>query len=239
MNIILNDTLAKVLNILKQQYGIPQAAVAKALKISVQALTDMKAGRRAVTPAIAEKLLDQYKNEPWSGWLGDALRPILNPFEQLPSFKDAELIIGGVQLPAPSQTRSATPINSLQVPLLQALWAGATTDSHTFEGIFVALPEWAAKLATEGPDPYVLQLAADDYVGRLRAGDHVLIVQTALPHKEIMVVEQAGGLRLARNAARAEFDGAYESGWIALDSGIFLEKATAVATVMGIVMARL
>jgi len=219
---------------LKEKYGISQTSVAKTLGISVQALTDMKGGRRVFTPAMAEKLLDHYKNEPWAGWLVNESKDLAAPKENLlSSLPDSEI------LPADTVIYNGDIKPRPTIPLLKTPLLGAHSPEDEHCERYVELPEWAAPLITVDSNPYVLELATDDYSGRLRAGDCVLVLQTVISNKEVLVVEQAGCLRLARNPLFSDVAEKENAGWIALDSGVMLKNATPVSTVVGIVMARM
>lgn len=230
-----NKELADMLFDLKKKFGITQTAVAKVLDVSVQALTDMKSGRRAFTPPMAEKLLDQYQNEPWAGWLADELkgfvafidRPILAAPEtdKMIPFDTVVYVPGSEHLPC--------------VPLLRTLILGDHTILGKHSELHVELPRWTIPLIPAGSSPYILELAADDYAGRLRMGDYVLVAQATIPIREIMIVEHGGSLRLARNTMYdAVATGGYGE-WLALDSGLPLPNATPAAMVVGVIMARL
>lgn len=230
--------LCDILAILKEKYGITQTMLAQIIGVSIQAVTDMKAGRRRFTPAMADKLLDAFINETWAGWLADVLQPFADPLALVAALSKAKVIIGtpppGSHHPPPQQSVAIT-----EVPVLHVPWSGPLPAPGACIAGKIALPQWAMALAARAAHPYVLELVADDYAGRLRAGDQVLVVQDVWPDKEIMIVKAEGGLRLARNST---FGGVRESAtfqWIALDSGVPLELVSPVATVVGIVMAKL
>lgn len=234
MNQKQNNALSNMLLSLKKRYGISQTAIAKILGISVQALTDMKGGRRVFTPAMAEKLLEHYKNEPWIGWLVNELKDLAAPKENLlPSLPDSDV------LPADTVVYNADIKPRPTIPLLKTPLLGVHSPEDEYCERYIELPEWATPLISIDSNPYVLEIATDDYSGRLRAGDCVLVLQIVIPNKEVMIVEQTGCLRLARNPLFANVAEKDTAGWIALDSGVMLKNATPVSTVAGIVMARM
>lgn len=227
-----NILLCNILLSMKKQHGILQTSVAKILGISIQALTDMKGGRRVFTPAMAEKLLDHYRNEPWADWLARELKELAAPPKGIVILSSPDF-----KLP-PSDSISYAGARPA-VPLFKTPQCGIQTPVEEHCDELVELPEWAYPQITADSNPYVMELATDDYSGRLRAGDYVLVLQTVVPNKEVMVVEQAGCLRLARNSLFTEAAKGKPAGWIALDSGVKLKNATPVSSVVGIVMARM
>lgn len=217
------DIICITLTDLKTRYGVRQAKIAADMGISPQALTDIKAGRRRFTPKLGEKLLQANAGEPWAGWLAEQL---------------AQLAVepGKVDNVTPISDKARTPALSFHIPLLHAPFFGDPQESPTRDD-FVDLPRWARKLVSASDRPYALELATDDYMGRLRAGDLLLVAQAVWPGKEIMVVECAAGLRVARSDI---FDVVRKSGsrqWLALDSGEPIPDAVPIATVAGILMA--
>ncbi len=229
-----NKELAGILHELKGRFGINQTAVAKVLGISIQALTDAKSGRRTFTPLMAEKLLEYYRHEPWAGWLAGELKDLVAPVEQpIVPPPDPKIVVpvdSVVHLPG-SETH--------RIPLLRTPILGDFTAIEDRCERYVELPEWAIPLIPPNSSPYILEVAADDYAGRLRMGDHVLVVQRAAPVREVMIVEHAESLKLARNAAFvADKTGGREE-WFAMDSGLPLHSAKPVAAILGAVMARL
>lgn len=221
--------LESILRILKSQCGIKQAKVAKDLGISPQALTDIKAGRRRFTQEMADKLVDAYKAEPWAGWLA----------EELTGF-DLSLTGEFFRIVDPILPQSEKYLQKLtrKLPLLRAPFLGEPMSSPTHDSD-VELPEWAAKIIGDLDDAYALELLADDYAGRLRAGDQLLVVQDVWPDKEIMIVQCPKGLRIARNGMHDTTMGDTQGNWIALDSGENLAEAAPAATVAAILMAKL
>lgn len=230
-----NKEIISILFELKKRFGITQTAVAKVLGISVQALTDMKSGRRVFTPLMAEILLERYRDEPWAGWLAGELKDLI-------TVADRSIL-------APPKANEMVPVDTVVyvpgseylscIPLLRAPILGDHTIIRKHSELDVELPRWTIPLIPAGSSPYILELTADDYAGRLRMGDQVLVAQATVPVREIMIVEYAGSLRLARNAA---YDPAATGGygeWLALDSGLPLHNATPAAMVVGVVMARL
>lgn len=229
------DELRVMLNAMKSKFGITQTAIARVLGLSAQALTDIKGGRRAFTPSMAEKMLAEYASQPWSDWLSDRLKTIISPATQamLPP-SEPEMTV-----PAATVVYVVASGSLPRIPLLRAPFLGTHTAIEERCERYVQLPEWTVALIPPDSDPYILELATDDYSGRLRAGDHILVVQTVLPNKEIMLVEQSGGLRLAQNAVRSNAEITDSAGWIALDSGVMLKSAMPMATVIGVTMARM
>lgn len=237
MNISNSNRLRDILVELKEKYGINQTVVAGILDVSIQVVTDMKGGRRTFTPVMAEKLLEAFANEPWAAWLAKVLHPFIVPFWFIPELADVEFSLGDL----PYYGNTPVPQSSAQlssVPLLRIPWVGPPLESgQCVETIM--LPRWASTLAADGTNPYALEMVVDDYAGRLRVGDQVLIVQDVWPDKELMIVKGTGGLRLARNSLFDKTRKVEPFQWIALDSGIAVESVSPVATVTGIIMARL
>lgn len=229
-----NPAVYKLLTTFKKRYGISQNAVAAALGISAQALTDVKAGRRQFTPKMSEKLLQHYKAEPWAEWLAKALRP--DPTTSDPGeLSQDDAAEGGM-----NDFLSSLPpwtVDPTTVPLLRTPCLGAPELSAAYRNERITLPEWAVKLVPADSDPYVLELDTDDYAGMFRMGDRVLVVREIRPTRELAIVERDDCPRLARNAVPTPESKA-AAGWIALDSGIPIRGAVPVATIMGIVMAK-
>lgn len=228
------NSLSTMLLSLKKDFGVTQTAIAMVLGVSAQALTDMKGGRRLFTPAMAEKLLEYYKNEPWAGWLTNELKRFAAPARQsILAPPDFEM----VPVDTIDYLLNSDPI--AHIPVVQTPLLGNRDVINERCERSVELPKWTKSLIPDASSPYILELGADDYAGHLQMGDYLLVVQTVVKNKEFMVVEHLGTLRLARNA-RYNIDSKRKAtGWIALDSGITLEEAVPVATVMGIVMAKL
>lgn len=218
-------TVAELMRKIKSDYGMNQTALARELGISPQILTDIKAGRRIFTPPMAEKIMALFSREAGAGWLAAALEGILKGGAR--PGKNAE-----VQAPS----RSSDLANGKYLPVLDALCKGDPAKATGKTRHTILIPEVLAKLVGGSTDAYVLALDNDDYSGRLRAGDQVLIVQNAEFSKEIMVVESDGRLRLARNPID---NTSAEIQWVALDTGNPLKNATPVGAVVGIVVALL
>lgn len=215
----------------KRHYGVSQTTIAKSMGISTQALTDMKAGRRAFTQSLAEKLLDANKDQPWI----DCFTEVLGKFAAL----SRQVIIPSTTLEgidATANDRATNPQSRL--PLLHTPVSGCQAIFEGNDAFYVEIPDWALKLIPLASTPYALEIEADDYAGRLRIGDQVLVVQATEPVKEVMLVDHVGSLKLARNSA-CDDKITGSNAWIALDSGLPLQDAVPVAAVVAIIKAKL
>lgn len=225
----------ELIRAIKSEYGMNQTTLARQIGVSPQILTDIKAGRRRFTPAMAESIMALFAHEGGAGWLAETLQDIVIQSATAGMRRSSD--IG-------TMTSGEVPVSGIRLPVLGALCWGDPQALVTNPERTTLIPEALVPLIGEKYFSYVLALDYDDFAGRLRAGDQLLIVQDVRVIKEIMVVACRGRLRLARNAScvndGAEADIAdIKKHWLALDTGKMLEVDSFVGVAMGIVVAML
>jgi plasmid maintenance system antidote protein VapI len=211
----------------KSEYGVNQTALAKHMRISPQILTDIKAGRRRFSVAMAESIMSLFAHEPDAGWLAEALQAVLaeNGGTET-SNADAMMV---------STARTA----GTYLPVSDALCNADSQMTVVDSGRTVLIPVSLTPFLEKAAFSYVFVLDYDDYAGRLRAGDQILIVQHVNIIREIMVIESNGRLRLARNDTYLTDStqvGAKEK-WLALDTGKPVAAVSLIGAAVGIVSA--
>lgn len=236
---------------IKSNYGVKQNSIAAVLGISRQAITDMKAGRRRFTQAMAQKMLQTYADEPWIGWLHDRLDALFTPPStrfiipgELPPRGESGDNIETPSLSVPSEREA---INPIRLPILTLPCKGVPEASPANTQKLCVIPDELLLQTSELSNSYVLIIDFDSRDGRLRRGDRVLVVQDAGREVEIMVIEYRGTLRLARRGKyervfnRSDVTVIDDMDWVFMDSVTVIPvgDATAVGSVIGIVMALL
>lgn len=234
---------------LKKRYGVKQSAIAGVLKISRQAVTDMKADRRRFTREMANKLVQAYGKEPWHAWFHTAIYTLFIDGESVPKE-------GAYQNEAPGldathdKPAAAIGVNAdslLMLPVLPAPWRGDPLQAPFDIQEFAAIPPQLAVHAAPARNPYVLSIDFDDTDKRLRRGDFVLAVQDGERESEIQIIEFQDSLRLARRS-RGDTPPVHcghvettDMDWVLLDSGMQIpsSRAVKVGCVVGIVLALL
>lgn len=219
--------LHAIMRKIKVEYGVNQTTLAGHIGVSPQILTDIKAGRRRFSPAMAESIMSLFAHKTDVGWLAEALQAILagGTGDGVRERSNADAV-----------AMANTAIAGARLPVLDMLCKAAPTDAA---GKSVLIPETLAPFLDKAAFSYVLVLDYDDYAGRLRAGDRILIVQNGDIIREIMVVESKGRMRLARNASylNGATQGNAKEQWLALDTGKPVTPASYVGAVVGIVSA--
>jgi hypothetical protein len=215
----------------KKLYGVKQTDIAAALGISRQAVTDMGAGRRRFTRTMADRLIAMGESEPWKNELVEAIQSL---------FVDKEIPLPPCDSGVPAAVSPRRAGGSITLPVLTAPLRGDPPQAKADVKGYLAIPPELAVQATESLKPYVLIIDFDDKEGRLRRGDHVLVLQDGKRECEIQIIEFRGALRLARRS-RQGADVAAGAGWILLDSGrmVSVSGAARVGCVVGIVLALL
>lgn len=157
--------------------GLTQQAVAARAGVPSQYLSDVKNGRRLLSELLARRLNEEFGVD--HVWLmtgeGTMTPPRVPRAETRP--QDAEVVM---------------------VPIVGQPIVGDPRISLAWDGSLVALTGPPAMKAKQASHAYILRLHHDDFTGRLRKGDLVLISQGNLEFGEIQVIQTRGLPVLAR-----------------------------------------
>ncbi len=160
----IHSRLKQVLDRLIEQ-GTTQQAIAQAVGVPSQYVSDVKSGRKRVAELFARRFADGYKFD--YRWL---LTGEGNP----PQFLN-----GTPQAPAPAPVR---------LPLFDHPIYGRPQTVPEWNGAMLELSAAAAAQAWAAKEPYIVRFAKNDTEGRLRQHDLVLVSQTVNVHAQIEVV---------------------------------------------------
>jgi transcriptional regulator with XRE-family HTH domain len=162
-----------------QAQGITQREVGVRTGVGSQYVSDLRAGRRAVTELFARRMGEEFNFD--FLWLltgaGDLRRPsALDPGEA---------------------TSSRSP-GVVLLPLLRCPELGDPRATASWDGSLFELTGQPAAIAARAVNPYVLRLGHGDYGGQLQLGDLLLVSQAAEAQAPLAVVRQRDILSIAR-----------------------------------------
>lgn len=155
-----------------------QKEIAAQLNVPPQYLSDVKTGRRPLTGQFAQRIADVFRVN--YSWLmkgqGSAGIPV------------AEKI-------------SSTTSRLLGLPVLSSPVEGDPHKSKSWDGSLIEISGAAAARAAWATQPYVLRLDKNDFAGRLKKGDMVLVSQDRERAPEVAILKHQSRLELARRGA--------------------------------------
>lgn len=158
--------------------GVSQQQIALQTGVGAAYVSDIKAGRRALSELFARRLADKFDVD--SDWILTGKKS---------SF--------GYRLGLRLGRRGLGSLHGL--PVLSEPIGGDPRSSPLWDGSTVELTSRAAQSAAErAVNPYVLRLGHADHAGRLQINDLILVSQAAAPDAQFVVVVVGDRLRLAR-----------------------------------------
>ena len=168
------ERLVEVVERLKGN-GYSQREIAAQLDVPPQYLSDVKTGQRTLTAQFARRMAEAFRvNYAW--------------------LMEGE---GSAGLPVAEQV-TGTASRLLGLPVLIAPIEGDPRKSTSWDGSVMEISGAAAARAAWATHPYVLRLDKDDFTGRLKKGDMVLVSQNREHASEVGVLKRHGRLELAR-----------------------------------------
>ena len=139
-----------------KQRGISQAEIAARLGLPRQYVTNVKRGDRVLTELFARRVAEEFGVDHF--WLLKGTGTMQRPSAVTPHTAPCEM-------------------NSIVLPLLTQLVSGEPRRSPVWDGAVLTVTGPAAYAVGDSVHSYVYRVSDDDYSGRLKRGDLVLICQ--------------------------------------------------------------
>ncbi len=106
------------------------------------------------------------------------------------------------------------------LPVLSQPFVGPRMRVEGWDGSFIRVSSKAAVMAKSLVKPYVLDLPFDEYGGRFRKGDYLLVEQSDRAHAKFQLIKCGWGIKLVQRGEDAFIDAGMGKGAYPLDSEV-------------------